>query len=1321
MGNPIFRFTLSHEGSGAEPLAIPAFAEWSTRVGSDEEWIEGSSPYVDLPGTGPFTDADSEYLYIDYGFILDNVYSITLNYLKEYNSGSSNPRTIELAVLDSGYNVVFSQTESTPISPGGSGSVTLDFTATSSCVKLAVKAGDGSDVRITLQSLSSTQTNPDDLSSSIVITEPGGWLEAKLKLERHEKFNSLIEYFQGSFLYYGDNGVDNGGIHYIKEIERVYGVDATVEELIEISFDNGLSFEEIFEGQLDISQLTELFNNTAEVPTIPDDFWSKFISRKATPVDLQATSNLDGVAITPIDDVRLLLPSQIVLYNSHYNWVDSVTYPGEAFFSGLQLDWEEVILDDIRKFTLPREQINIGAIGGQAVDLVGLIEAPYDGDYTFDIRLEYARYDSGPGLWVVDSVLFYIQRPDQIAQTASFTNSSASYGSDAVGIATYNGTISLRKGEQLAIYGDRTNATETQTIFGTRRLQWLANADLATTIAITLSGEQIIDGVMTSASRVLVKNQGDPIENGVYVTGAGAWTRATDADSSIELISSAIYVTAGDTHIDSAWRMIDESFSIGVSANRWEFMVASDERFKAYPGTDVDNHLIIAANTRYKSTESRGFLLHDAGAAILKSYGLENENPFYSEFLGGLLTNSREYEEDGCAWNYAVLKGLQIRGYTLDEKPFFWSFDEWWDGVNPILNLGLEIDFIPGSIVTPISSTIEDLFSWEDATGDFPGAWNYAVYGLPFTSVNGDGGVEGYTCGLWATTAGVTYAITTVVEIFETGVNPVDITFIWAILDAGFNEIATQEFTYNSDGFHHEVFSMTPATNGVYFAVRVRNDTVSDTKSLVIALAIGDETTQLLSNPGFDTGASWTNEGAGTSWSIASSEASVTLVTGSSTAFTQEFVNDRVGTYYWVGEYTPTGIGGGESLGLTCNFYDEDDNLIATETTPLSDDSTDPWAFDFVSAVPITKVEMVAEVTAGTNISIVVRYAALHVVTTPEPIVVDDERVIRVEEREYFYDPDPVVYLSNVLSITRQYDENLLWNKIKIGYTQWQSEDISGIDDPQTVRTYATRFKKVGKELQLMSSLIAASIAFETTRRTTLLESTDYKYDNNVFILSIKNEEVSPDAYSPEFDENFSEINNLSNSDGRYNIALTPARNLLRWRNVLNGCLQSYITSYYKFVGGEGNYDMSSQMSVAAGGTPDNNCENDSFEGELLSEKQDIPVTTDYIHLPLIYTIEHYLSWEDYKRIRTYKRKAIGISQTESDYKAFFIKELEYGICDSRVTIKAWPIVFFEISQPDFTPAITSPAESVIPYNALLDIDGNPILDANGDYILIDL
>jgi len=76
-------------------------------------------------------------------------------------------------------------------------------------------------------------------------------------------------------------------------------------------------------------------------------------------------------------------------------------------------------------------------------------------------------------------------------------------------------------------------------------LSWKQPVQVATTENITLSGEQTIDGYLTSVSRVLVKNQTDQTENGIYISDAGAWSRSSDADTGGEILKATMRVENG--------------------------------------------------------------------------------------------------------------------------------------------------------------------------------------------------------------------------------------------------------------------------------------------------------------------------------------------------------------------------------------------------------------------------------------------------------------------------------------------------------------------------------------------------------------------------------------------------------------------------------------------------------------------------------------------------------------------------------------------------------------------------------------------------------
>lgn len=74
-----------------------------------------------------------------------------------------------------------------------------------------------------------------------------------------------------------------------------------------------------------------------------------------------------------------------------------------------------------------------------------------------------------------------------------------------------------------------------------------APADLATTGNITLSGEQTIDGTLTDESRVVVWVQTNPVDNGVWDTGTGAWSRAIDCNTNQDIANGTQILVSGGT------------------------------------------------------------------------------------------------------------------------------------------------------------------------------------------------------------------------------------------------------------------------------------------------------------------------------------------------------------------------------------------------------------------------------------------------------------------------------------------------------------------------------------------------------------------------------------------------------------------------------------------------------------------------------------------------------------------------------------------------------------------------------------------------------
>jgi hypothetical protein len=98
-------------------------------------------------------------------------------------------------------------------------------------------------------------------------------------------------------------------------------------------------------------------------------------------------------------------------------------------------------------------------------------------------------------------------------------------------------------------------------------ITWKQSVVAATTANITLSGTQTIDGISVIAGdRVLVKSQTSGAENGIYVAASGAWTRATDNDSSSEISNTTVLVEGGTANGGTQWNCSNTTVTVGTTA-----------------------------------------------------------------------------------------------------------------------------------------------------------------------------------------------------------------------------------------------------------------------------------------------------------------------------------------------------------------------------------------------------------------------------------------------------------------------------------------------------------------------------------------------------------------------------------------------------------------------------------------------------------------------------------------------------------------------------------------------------------------------------------
>lgn len=148
---------------------------------------------------------------------------------------------------------------------------------------------------------------------------------------------------------------------------------------------------------------------------------------------------------------------------------------------------------------------------------------------------------------------------------------------------------------------------------------------VATTGAITLQGVQTIDGISVgSCERVLVKDQTDPVDNGIYIADSSTWLRARDFDGARDAIpGTLVYVDRGTFYGTSFWVLNSSStatkVAIGTDSITLSQVTQSLSGVTAFSSSALT--LASAASWRTQLELGAGSTLSSTAFAMLDSTG----------------------------------------------------------------------------------------------------------------------------------------------------------------------------------------------------------------------------------------------------------------------------------------------------------------------------------------------------------------------------------------------------------------------------------------------------------------------------------------------------------------------------------------------------------------------------------------------------------------------------------------------------------------------------------------------------------------------------
>lgn len=170
------------------------------------------------------------------------------------------------------------------------------------------------------------------------------------------------------------------------------------------------------------------------------------------------------------------------------------------------------------------------------------------------------------------------------------------------------------------------------------RLDTKQSVRVATTAPVVLSGLLSIDGIQLMAGdRVLVKHQANGAQNGVYVASVNAWTRASDADASIEVTPGVLIpVEQGTAGGDSIWQLItDGPITLGITPLIFEVATGPTG--------------IVAGSYRSVTVDRRGRVVGGTNPTTLSGYGI-------TDAMGCTITAATEAVD--VSWNTLITGGL---------------------------------------------------------------------------------------------------------------------------------------------------------------------------------------------------------------------------------------------------------------------------------------------------------------------------------------------------------------------------------------------------------------------------------------------------------------------------------------------------------------------------------------------------------------------------------------------------------------------------------------------------------------------------------------
>lgn len=122
----------------------------------------------------------------------------------------------------------------------------------------------------------------------------------------------------------------------------------------------------------------------------------------------------------------------------------------------------------------------------------------------------------------------------------------------------------------------------------------------------------------------------------------------------------------------------------------------------------------------------------------------------------------------------------------------------------------------------------------------------------------------------------------------------------------------------------------------------------------------------------------------------------------------------------------------------------------------------------------------------------------------PDLVRNDGSDWLRIEPMEYFYRDDVLLTCTGIRELRREFDPTKAFDRATIGYSNWETESVNGLNDVFGKREYRTSLKQLRNLYERLCPFIASDYAIEITRRQYGNTTKDWRYDNDTFIICLR-------------------------------------------------------------------------------------------------------------------------------------------------------------------------------------------------------------------------